>query len=416
VNAAQQPGTQQPGTRQAGPRQVVVVGGGPGLCDRIRLAGAEITLVDTPARYEAPLVAAARRSLLTEFDDPSLIPQLGAIHRRTPFSAVFSLTEQGLLPAARIAQALGLPGLGPEVVARTRDKLAMRTWLRDQGFGTVPCVVVRDAADIRAFGAEHGYPVVVKPRHGQGSRNVVLVRRAEEAVTPPVSGDEYIAEPFLVGPEFSVEAFSCAGEHQVIAVTAKLTNAEHPDHPFVEIGHVVPAPLEAETAAALAAYVSAFLDVMGITDGPSHTELRLTPSGPEVIETHTRVAGDNIPTLVRQATGYDLLDLTVQWALDGTRPRRPAEQRAAVPGAPGAAAIRYFTPLPGRVVAVDGIQRWQGLPGVLKLHLPLAPGRLVSPIQDSGTRAGYVLTAATDPEQAVDLCRQVVAGVRIDVV
>ncbi len=50
---------------------------------------------------------------------------------RDPFSAVLSLTEQGLLPAARIAEELGVPGLPAEVVARTRDKLAMRTRLRD---------------------------------------------------------------------------------------------------------------------------------------------------------------------------------------------------------------------------------------------------------------------------------------------
>lgn len=391
------------------PTQVLVVGGGPGLCDRILLSGAEFTLVDTPARYEPALVAAARRSVLTEFDDPALIPLLRAVHGERPFVAVLSLTEQGLLPAARIAAELGIPGLSPEVVGRTRDKLAMRTWLRDQGFSKVPCAVVRDAADVEAFAAEHGYPVVVKPRHGQGSEQVRLVRGAEQAALPSAIADDYLAEPFLDGPEFSVEAVSCAGEHHVVAITGKLTNDGDPDHPFVEIGHVVPAPLPAAAAEAVAEYVRGFLDVMGITDGPSHTELRLSASGPEVIETHTRVGGDNVPTLVRQATGQDLLDLVVRWALDGVRPE-PAQ---AAP-APGAAAIRYFTPPPGRVTRVRGLQRWQGLPGVVKLHLPLRPGDLVPPVQDSRSRPGYVLAAAATPEQAVDLCRQVVAGVRID--
>ena len=391
------------------PQQVVVVGGGPGLCDRVLLSGADITLVDTPARYEAALVASARRSVLTEYDDPSLIPLLRAIHRETPFSAVLSLTEQGLLPAARIAEELGIAGLRPDVVGRTRDKLAMRAWLRDKGFSAVPGAVVRDAADIRDFAAEHGYPVIVKPRHGQGSEHVSCVRGADGAVMPPAIADEYIAEPFLPGAEFSVEAFSCAGDHHVVAITAKLTNDDDPANPFVEIGHVVPAPVGAEGAAAITAYVSGFLDVMGITDGPSHTELRLTPTGPEVIETHTRVGGDSIPTLVRQATGYDLLDLVVQWALDGIRPEAP------VPVPAGAAAIRFFTPPPGRVAAVGGVQRWQGLPGVLKLHLPLKAGDTIHSVRDSRTRAGYVLATAPTAEQAVDICRQVITGVRIDV-
>ena len=377
------------------PKQVVVVGGGPGLCDRLRLAGAEITLVDTPDRYESGLVAIARRAILGAYDDPALTGQLAAIHEHTPFAAVLSLTEQGLLPAARIAEALGIPGLPAEVVARTRDKLAMRTWLRDKGFSQVACRVVGDAAEIHEFAAAHGYPVIVKPRQGQGSEDVFCFR-TPEAVTAPPEG-EFIAEPFLDGPEFSIEAFSRAGEHHVLAITGKLT-AE-----FVEIGHVVPAPLDPSAAAAVTTYVRDFLEVMGIAEGPSHTEVRLTAAGPEVIETHTRVGGDSIPTLVRQATGYDLLDLTAGGPLEPVTPTA------------GAAAIRFLTPEPGTVAAIVGVQRASGLPGVLKLHLPLQPGDRVPPVRNSRTRAGYVLATGPTAAQATERCRRAIAEIRIDI-
>ncbi|MFI7339777.1 ATP-grasp domain-containing protein [Streptomyces sp. NPDC050085] len=392
-----------------GPKQVVVVGGGPGLCDRLRASGAEITLVDTPARYEQALVRTAKRTVLTEYDDPSLLPALRAMHAEAPFTAVLSLTEQGLLPAARIAEALGVPGVPPAVVERTRDKAAMRTWLRDKGFSAVASAAVQHADDIREFAAEHGYPVIVKPRHGQGSEHVACFRRAEDVVLPPAGGDTYVAEPFLSGAEYSVEAFSRAGEHQVVAITGKFTHDEDPANPFVEVGHVVPAQIDSAAETTIKGYVAEFLDVMGITDGVSHTELRLTPTGPEVIETHTRVGGDSIATLVRQATGHDLLDMTVQWALDRTT---PAPATTAVPGA---AAVRFFTPPPGRVTAVTGVQRWQGLPGVLKLHLPLKSGDTVQPVRSSGTRSGYVLAAAPTAAQAIGICRDVTDGVRIDI-
>ncbi|NDZ81373.1 ATP-grasp domain-containing protein [Streptomyces sp. SID10853] len=391
------------------PKQVIIVGGGPGLCDRVRLLGADITLVDTPDGYDAALIPSVRRTVLTDYDDPSLIPMLRALHRETPFSAVLSLTEKGLLPAARIAEHLGIGALSPDVVGRTRDKSAMRAWLRDKAFSTVACAVVRDADDIRDFAGDHGYPVIVKPRHGKGSEHVRCFRLAEEVVMPPAITDDYIVEPFLSGPEFSVEAFSCDNDHKVVAITAKFTQKDDPENPFVETGHVVPAPVEADVSTAITEYTSAFLDVMGITDGCTHTELRMTASGPEVIETHTRVGGDSIPTLVRQATGHDLLDLLVQWSLDRTRPGAPA------PTAAGAAAIRFFTPPPGRVAGISGVQRWQGLPGVLKFHLPLKAGDRVPSVQDSRTRAGYVLTTAPTAAQAIEICREVISGVRIDV-
>jgi biotin carboxylase len=393
----------------SGEPRVVVVGGGPGLCDRLRQAGAEITLVDTPAGHDPALLRIARRVLLTGYDDPALIPALVAIHRDTPFTAVLSLTEQGLLPAARMAQALGIESVPPEVVGRTRDKLAMRDWLRETGFSNVPATVAADAAAVRAFGDKHGYPVIVKPRHGQGSANVACFRGPGDIVMPPPGADDYLAEPYLPGPEYSVEAFSHAGEHHIIAITGKLTQDDDADNPFVEIGHVVPAPLPADAAAAIEAYVSAFLDTMGIAEGCTHTELRLTPAGPRIIETHTRVGGDCIPTLVRQATGHDLLDMLVDWALHRSRPGEPA------PGAPGAAAIRYFTLPPGRVTAVHGLQRRQGLPGVLKVHLPLRPGDTIPAVKDSRSRAGYVIAVAPDTDRAVALCRQVITGITIEV-
>lgn len=391
------------------PKQVIVVGGGPGLCDRLHLLGAEVTLVDTPERYDGTLISSVRRSVLTEYDDPALIPLLEAIHLQTPFSAVLSLTEQGLMPAARIAEELGIPGLSPDVVGRTRDKFAMRSWLRDKEFSTVACAVVRDVVDIQKFAAEHGYPVIVKPRHGQGSAHVSRFRLADEVTTLPAINDDYIVEPFLSGPEYSVEAFSFDGEHHVIAITAKITHDEDPLNPFVEVGHVVPAPVEPEVAAEITAYVSAFLEVMAIADGCSHTELRQTLSGPEVIETHTRVGGDSIPTLVRQATGRDLLDLAVRWSLNRVR------LDEATPVASRAAAIRFFTPPPGRVTAISGLERWRGLPGVLKVHLPLAVGDRIGTVEDSGTRVGHVVASAPTAAQALELCREVVAGVRIEV-
>ncbi|MFG2792783.1 hypothetical protein [Streptomyces sp. NPDC048419] len=121
------------------------------------------------------------------------------------------------------------------------------------------------------------------------------------------------------------------------------------------------------------------------------------------------MGGDSIPTLVRQATGHDLLDLLAHWTLARVTPATPE------PSSPGAAAIRYFTPPPGRVLGISGVHRLQGLPGVLKLHLPLKTGDMIPRIQDSRTRVGYVLTTVSTAAQAIDLCRQVVSGVRIDV-
>lgn len=389
---------------------VIVIGGGPGLCDRILQMGGCFTLIERPCHLDQKLVGQAERTIVTSFDDTALVPSLLALHQTSPFVAALSLTEAGLLLAAQINQTLNLPGLTPDVVARTRDKISMRHWLKSTGFSQVMAQQVQSADQIRHFADAYGYPVIVKPRDGQGSQHILLFKQAEDVVLPAdLNSSAYLVESFLEGPEFSVEAFSQRGHHHIVAITGKITNDDDKKNPFVEIGHIVPACLSEQQQKIIIDYVSRFLTIMAINEGCSHTEIRLTTKGPEIIETHTRVGGDAIPTLVRQATGYDLLDSLVTSTLD------PYAERQIPPYVSRASAIRFFTPPPGRVMAVHGIERWQGLPGVVRLHLPLNKGDTITEIKDSFSRVGYVLTVAEDAHAATLLCEQVIGGIKIDV-
>lgn len=84
------------------------------------------------------------------------------------------------------------------------------------------------------------------------------------------------------------------------------------------------------------------------------------------------------------------------------------------PSAQRAAAIRFFTPEPGKIKSIHGIHRWRGLPGVINLHLPLKEGDTVDEIRDSFTRSGYVLASAATATQAMELCNSVIQGITID--
>lgn len=391
-------------------KKLIVVGGGPGMCDRAMLFGAELTLVNLPGPFDAALLPFAKRTIVTDYEnDDGLLPMLQGLHGADPFDAVISMTELALLPAARLSRALGLNGVSVEAVERTRDKVLMRQWLDHHGFPTTPALAASSSLDIAAFAEVHGFPVIAKPRCGQGSQRIRRFDNTEQVVTAAIVGEDLIVEKFLDGPEFSVESFSFGRRHVVFAVTGKITNDTDPLNPYVEIGHVVPAPLADTDRARIVEYVVNFLDVMGITDVCTHTELRLTKSGPVVIETHTRVGGDSIPSLVRNATGADLLDFAVRWPLgliDGELP---------IPGTRGAAAIRFFTPPPGTVRSICGIERWRGHPGVVSLHLPLKPGDRVGAAADSFSRAGYVVCTGADAAAATAACDAVVSGITIDI-
>jgi hypothetical protein len=117
-----------------------------------------------------------------------------------------------------------------------------------------------------------------------------------------------LAERFHEGPQYSVEAFSQAAEHAVVAITRKYSDRES----MVELGHVLPAPLNDDTQATIRDYVVRMLDALGVEFGPTNTEIVLAADGPRIIETHLRVGGDDIFDLVKDATGVDLVDLQVR--------------------------------------------------------------------------------------------------------
>ncbi|MFJ8715510.1 acetyl-CoA carboxylase biotin carboxylase subunit family protein [Streptomyces violaceus] len=243
------------------------------------------------------------------------------------------MIEDGLESAAAATTALGLPGTGLDTVRVLQDKPAFRELLADRGIEGVAARLGHDEADIRAFVAEFG-PTVIKPRYGSGSLGVRLVH-GPDAVSEVADWaaefglHRFVMEEYLRGPEFSVEAFSFAGEHVVVAYTAK----EKLDS-FVEVGHVQPADLDADATARIESLVTRMLVAVGIEDGPSHTEVILTPDGPRLVESHNRRGGDRIADLVDEVYGTDIDALAFLWYAGRTGPITPGPARGG--GATGA--------------------------------------------------------------------------------
>lgn len=382
------------------PGGLILLGGDRMEVDRVRALGVPALIVSTSDRVSPGDIEHADRTLVVpSFDDPALVPMLHALHRVTPFTACVSMTETGLAPAARVNARLGLPGVSVETVEATRDKARMRELLADHGVAPVAARLCADPDEAVSFIRECGLPAVLKPVDGVGSRGVRLARseaearEAAEALLGTGSGKGVLVEEFLDGPEFSVETFTVGGEHTVLAVVAKTLAPGS----FVELGHATPAPgLGEQDREEIGALVRAALDAVGLTGGPGHTEVKLTPRGPRVVEMHTRVGGDYIPFLVRMTTGLDLFEMTLAWAAGLLAPvEDPVVPR-------GGAAIHFLAPPPGRVVAVHGQDRVVGMPGVVDVGVTRRPGDAVPALAGSGDRSGHVLTAA---ETAVDAVR-----------
>ncbi|MFF8867289.1 ATP-grasp domain-containing protein [Streptomyces sp. NPDC015139] len=398
-------------------KTVLLIGGVDAHVDRFTALGVKIVLIQHPDKVTEHQMRAVDVLLVVDYTDWDTVrPYAEAAHAVHGVDAVVSLTEPGLNPASRLGDLFGLTdGHRHEVSRRMRDKWLMRRRLADRGLPVPHTAQVSDRASLDAFGERAGYPFIVKPvstTAGFGllraespqdlDRVWARVRELDGGRTDRGSTmftvDGFLMESYIDGPEFSVEALSFAGRHVVVAVTEKLTAEEH----FAELGHAVPARLSGTDRQRLTGAVEEFLTAMGVTDGPSHTEIRLSSRGPVVIESHNRLGGGHIVDLVEAAYGIDMIAYGAAWPLGLVEPL------AAPPEPKAAAAMRAVVREPGTVTAVSGVERVRARPDVLAAQVSVRPGDTVRPLGDNWDRLGSVVVTAADTDGAVELCERLV--------
>jgi biotin carboxylase len=373
-----------------------------------RAIGLHVTYVQKKGRVEPAHLAWSDRALVLDYQDLSLlVPLARALHRHTPFGHVVSMAESGLLPAARVNDALRLRGTTYRTALLLMDKWAMRQHLNRLGLGVVRAALGSRKRHIERFGGECGFPLVLKPVDASGSANVLLVRSMDDVPRAWERASEagmsrFLLEEHLAGPEISVESLSFARRHVVIAITGKQTLPN-----FVECGHVIPADLDDATVAEVRALVARFLDAVELGDGPAHTEIKLTSRGLRIVESHNRVGGDEIGRMVREACGVDMVASSLGWAFG----RVDAVPATPVPRT--AVAIRFFTPAPGRVQRILGVDEVRAHPAVVDVRLDVEPGSRIAEVRSSVDRSGHLIARAPTSRAALDLCRQLANQVQI---
>lgn len=225
---------------------------------------------------------------------------------------------------AYVANEMGLPGNAYKVAVRANNKYLMRNSLAENG---IPCpgytmvsgeYVTPD--QVKEAVKSLSFPVIVKPSDRSGSLGVTKVSREEElygAVKKAISVSfkkEAMIEEFIEGREISVEFISYKGKHYPLQITDKTTTgAPH----FVELAHHQPADLTPSQFEEIYSLTEKALNALGITDGASHSEYKITDEGKVVVmEIGGRMGGDFIGSdLVQLSTGYDYVRGVIEVAL-----------------------------------------------------------------------------------------------------
>ena len=141
------------------------------------------------------------------------------------------------------------------------------------------------------------------------------VAGASDRAAPELVLEEYLQDrPEAAGHHFadyvSVESVVSDGRVSHLAITGRFPPAE----PFRETGFFIPCAFDEDECAAIAELATAAVRALGVEVGSLHTEVKLTPQGPRVIELNGRIGG-GVPEMLADATGIELLPLAMRVAL-----------------------------------------------------------------------------------------------------
>ncbi|MFI0904368.1 ATP-grasp domain-containing protein [Streptomyces sioyaensis] len=395
----------------------------------IREAGHEFTFLTrdlhhylrtAPEGTAHPLLG-ARHVLTADTNDlDTLVPYLERLHPALGFDGVLTSCDYYLPTAARIAGRLHLPGPAPAAVDSACRKDATRRLLAAAGVPGPRFAVCADRTEAAAAAAEIGYPLVLKPvdlcagmfvRRIDDEAELVAACRALDDFPVNARGQRrapvLLLEELLHGPEVSVETVTFDGTTQVVGVTDKSVGGAPA---FIETGHMFPAEIPADDAAAAGETARRAIAALGLDGVVAHTEIKLTPEGPRLVEVNPRPAGNRITELVRHVTGIDLAAAAVDVAL-GQRP----DLRTRDTGL-RSAAIGFLVPrTAGVLAAIDGGDLLRQAPDVLELHLA-EPGQAVTEAGSNNAYLGHVMAGDADGPAARRRVEALLSGLRPRVV
>ncbi len=147
------------------------------------------------------------------FDEAGVVEEVKQWAERVQIDRVECLWEPGMILAARLREALDLPGMTVEETIPFRDKERMKQVLDDAGIRTPRHRRASTASEVREGVEEIGYPVCIKPIAGAGSADTYRVDDAEEleeVLTRTSHVPEVSVEEFIEGEEYTFDTI-CSG-------------------------------------------------------------------------------------------------------------------------------------------------------------------------------------------------------------
>jgi biotin carboxylase len=359
---------------------------------RVREHGVRVVAVDKNA--DAPGFADADAHEAVDFADAEAVAVIARAHGA---DGVMTLAADRAVPiVARVAELVGLPGIGSDAAHLATNKIAMRRAFAEQGVPQPRYAAVRDYASAKAACETIGFPAVLKPADSAGQRGLYLVGDMDElARSLPMTlaaspTQEAVLDEYFEGREVNTLLVARADDVRLITASDRI----RPEGVGfgVALTHLYPSTLFGDALAEVERVALAAVHAIGLRNGIAYPQL-LVGEGNEVrvVEIAARIPGGQMVEVPRYGVGIDLVEVAVKQALG-----EPVPDELVTPQFQQPFAIHFLTaepgPLPtGVVQSVGPLDKALAFPGVDRAETWIEVGETIRPVQTDGDRRGYVI-------------------------
>ena len=328
-----------------------------------------------------------------------------------PLDHLLAVLEQLQVPVAEARAACGIPGLSVEGALNFREKARMKEVLRAAGLPVARSRLVTSEAEARAFVEEVGYPIVVKPPAGLGSKGTHRIGDASTLATTlaaldPAPERPLQAEEFVTGEESTLEAVTIRGKPVWYSGTRYLPGPLTVlEHPWMQYCVLLPREEHERDFTEFSALSFAAVKALGLETGLTHMEWFKRPDGSFVIsEVGARPPGVHIVPMMSLAHGFDMVAAWVRLLVKGTFTAPPRTRAAGVACLRGQGQGTRVTAVHGVAAAMA-----QVAPLVAEANLP----RVGQTRAEGYEGEGHVILTHPHTQAVVDGLRTLIQGIRV---
>lgn len=314
---------------------------------------------------------------------------VGAVNERLRVDRLEATVEAHVLAAAQVREAFGISGTSVKTTWLCRDKPAMKEILREGGVRCARSMGSGSSEDIRAFAAEVGYPLVLKPRAAAGAQGTYRVDDDEGLASALETlgidqGGQVAAEEFVEGHEAFYDTITIGGSVAHEFITHYYPNVLE----AMRTRWISPQFITTNRLESASGYQDVLelgrkvIGLMGIDTSATHMEWFVGAKGLVFSEIACRPPGVRAWDLYCAANGIDLYR---EWALAvcyGRTGRRPSREYSA-------GIINLRPDRDGVIAGYEGLEEIQKryAEWIIDAHLP-SEGTATQ-----GVEAGYMANA-----------------------